>query len=67
MAVGRDSTWFYEDIITVPDVIKAIPFGSFQKMLTAVFLISFLATSTISFNFAFFLMPQRYYCPRSEV
>jgi hypothetical protein len=46
---------------------KAIPFGKFQKMLTVVFLVSFLATSTISFNFAFFLMPQRYHCPISEV
>ena len=57
MVAGKESAWFYEDLITVPDVIKAIPFGSFQKMLTTVFLISFLATSTISFNFAFFLMP----------
>jgi len=46
---------------------KAIPFGKFQKMLTAVFLVSFLATNTICFNFAFFLMPQRYHCPLSEV
>jgi hypothetical protein len=57
MVVGRDSSWFYDDLITVPEVMKAIPYGPFQKMLTAVFLISFLATSTISFNFAFFLMP----------
>ena len=64
---GRDSIWFYQDQITVPEVMKAIPFGKFQKMLTVVFLVSFLATSTISFNFAFFLMPQRYHCPVGEV
>jgi hypothetical protein len=44
-----------------------IPYGKFQKYLTALFLISFLATSTISFNFAFFLMPQHYECPVFEI
>ena len=29
MSVGRDSTWFYEDFITVPEVMMAIPYGSF--------------------------------------
>ena len=45
------------DLISVIDVLRGIPYGRFQKILTMIFLVSFLATSTISFNFAFYLMP----------
>lgn len=45
------------DPIQLIEVLKSIPYGKFQKVLALFFFISFLATSTLSFNFAFFLIP----------
>jgi hypothetical protein len=72
LATKRDSSYFRTadpnvDPIQVIDVLKTIPHGKFQKILSILFFVSFLATSTLSFNFAFFLLPQAYKCPADMV
>ena len=51
------------DQIQVQDVILAIPKGRFQSIMTFLYITLFLSTSTLAYNFAFFLLPQTYQCP----
>lgn len=58
----RDDSFFHtgdpnQDKITAMDVLRAIPHGRFQHILSIVYFILFISTSTLSYNFAFFLMP----------
>ena len=68
VSTKRESSFFRtgdpdQDPIQVIDVLKTIPQGKFQSILATLFFVSFLATSMLSFNFAFFLIPQAYKCP----
>ena len=45
------------DPIGVMDVLKAVPSGKFQMLMTFFYFTLFLSTSTLAYNFAFFLMP----------
>lgn len=51
------------DPINIIDVLKAIPMGKFHILAIFFYFTLFLSTSTLAFNFAFFLMPQAYKCP----
>ena len=48
------------DPITDVDVLRAVPFGRFHYFISVIYFILFVSTSTLAFNFAFFLMPQAY-------
>ena len=59
---GRDDTFFRMDDpevdpVQVVDVLHAIPLGKFHYLMIVVYFTLFLSTSTLAFNFAFFLMP----------
>eukprot|EP00347_Sterkiella_histriomuscorum_P001230 403372829 len=51
------------DPIQVTDVMKALPYGKFQKFMSVFYLYMFVTTAFLSFNFAFFLMPPIFRCP----
>ena len=64
----RDDSFFHtgdpnQDKITAMDVLRKIPHGRFHTIMTLVYFILFISTSTLAYNFAFFLMPQSYLCP----
>ena len=45
------------DPVTINDVLEQIPFGRFHWIMIVMYFVLFLSTSTLAFNFAFFLMP----------
>jgi hypothetical protein len=47
------------------DVLRMIPFGRFHTIMTIVYFTLFVSTSSLAYNFAFFLMPQSYLCPEA--
>jgi hypothetical protein len=51
------------DPVSVVDVLKAIPYGKFHILMIFIYFMLFFSTSTLAFNFAFFLMPHAYKCP----
>ena len=58
----RDDSWFMTgdpnaDRVTSLEVCKKIPHGRFQRIISLVYFILFISTSTLAYNFAFFLMP----------
>ena len=70
-SAGRDDSFFHtgdpnQDKITAMDVIRRIPHGRFHHIMVCVYFILFISTSTLSYNFAFLLMPQSYLCPIIE-
>ena len=70
-SVVRDDSFFHtgdpnQDKISAMDVIRMIPDGRFHHIMVCVYFILFISTSTLSYNFAFLLMPQSYLCPIVE-
>ena len=45
------------DTVTAMDVFRKVPQGRFQTIIIIVYTILFISTATLSYNFAFFLMP----------
>jgi len=45
------------DIVQASDVFRKVPQGKFQMIIIIVYTILFISTATLSYNFAFFLMP----------
>jgi hypothetical protein len=63
-----DTSWFRiddpnVDPVEVMHIIEKIPYGSFQKWMILIYLTLFISTSTLAYNFAFFLLPHSYRCP----
>ena len=68
ISVIKDDSFFMTDNpdadpVQIVDILKVIPFGKFHWILITMYTIMMLSTSILSFNFAFFLMPQAYLCP----
>ena len=68
-AVSEDSFFKYDDPnvdpVTVNDVMNSIPFGRFHYIMIVLYISLYLSTSTLAYNFAFFLLPQAYQCPEN--
>ena len=63
-----DASWFRiddpnVDPVEVMHIIEKIPYGRFQKWMILIYLTLFISTSTLAYNFAFFLLPHSYRCP----
>ena len=55
---GEDDPFFTNtDIIEAQDVFRKVPQGRFQTLIIIIYTILYISTSTLAFNFVFFLMP----------
>jgi hypothetical protein len=58
-----DPFFMNNDVIEAQDVFRKVPQGRFQTLIIIIYTILYISTSTLAFNFVFFLMPQSYLCP----
>lgn len=60
-AHSEDSFFRYDDPdvdpVSVNDVLNTIPFGKFHMVMIILYITLYLSTSTLAYNFAFFLLP----------